>query len=822
MAIALIAVLLLFAHPGEAAEQKAEPAKAAAPAATAAISLAEIATQVTEVSNLLHTMMTQLAPSPEIEAIGKRLPAVSQYIDRELAVTTKTLREQPTLEELQTQQQLWQGTEVQTTGWLTVLTGRATELQTALNRLADLQKTWKKTRDAALASKAPEPIVQQIDGVIAAMGAAQPSLQVQRASLLDLQSRVAREVAQCGAALAQIAQAQKSAVGGILVRDEPAIWNADLWERLQSGLPPRVRQVAAAYQADIRQYVRDSSRGMPLHVGLFVALALVLCAVRREVDRWVAAGKEVSSATRVFDRPYAAALVGTVLVASAPFSGAPPMVRELIELLALLPMIRVVQPVAEPRLVSGLYALGILFALDTFRQAFGGAPLSGQTILLLETLTGIGLLGWSLWLGHLRSKAAPANGSARMHALRAIAGLVLAILGTALVAGAFGYMRLARLEVSSILGGSVWALALYAYVRVSSGVVAFALRVWPLRLLQMVQHHRDLLEQRIYRVVVWAAIAVWISRVLDYVGLLQPSLSLGRAILAARLERGSFSISPGDVLAFILTVWVAYLLSAFIRFALQEDVYPRIRLARGVSYAVSSLLNYVIIALGLVVGMALLGVNLSKVTILAGAFGIGIGFGLQSVVNNFVSGLILLFERPIHVGDTVEVGELLGEVRRIGIRASTVRTWRGADIIVPNAQLISERVTNWTLSDQLRRIDLPVGVNYGAEPKKVIEVLEAVARAHPRVLSHPPPQGLLTGYGDNSINFELRAWTDQFDNWPQIRSDLAVALYDAVHAAGMQFPFPQREVRLLHDDQAISAALPTAVVPGTSPGKKDQ
>ena len=120
--------------------------------------------------------------------------------------------------------------------------------------------------------------------------------------------------------------------------------------------------------------------------------------------------------------------------------------------------------------------------------------------MLLETLMGIVLLGWSLSLGHLRSKAAQVNASARMHALRAIAGLVLAILSTALVGGAFGYMRLARLEVSSVLGGSVWALALYAYVRVSSGIVAFALRVWPLRLLQMVQHHRDLLEQRTYRV----------------------------------------------------------------------------------------------------------------------------------------------------------------------------------------------------------------------------------------------------------------------------------------------------------------------------------
>lgn len=196
-------------------------------------------------------------------------------------------------------------------------------------------------------------------------------------------------------------------------------------------------------------------------------------------------------------------------------------------------------------------------------------------------------------------------------------------------------------------------------------------------------------------------------------------------------------------------MWVAYLLSAFIRFVLQEDVYPRIGVARGLSYAVSSLLNYIILALGILVGMGLLGVNLSKVTVLAGAFGVGIGFGLQSVINNFVSGLILLFERLIHVGDTVQIGDLLGEVRRIGIRSSIVHTSQESDIIVPNAELISERVTNWTFSDQLRRIDLLIGVNYGAEPKKVIELMEAVAKAHPNVLKRPPPQGFFVGYGDS-------------------------------------------------------------------------
>jgi len=197
--------------------------------------------------------------------------------------------------------------------------------------------------------------------------------------------------------------------------------------------------------------------------------------------------------------------------------------------------------------------------------------------------------------------------------------------------------------------------------------------------------------------------------------------------------------------------------------------------------------------------------DLTRVTVMAGAFGVGIGFGLQNVANNFVCGLILLFERPVHVGDIIEVGDLQGEVRRIGIRSSTVRTYQGADIIVPNAQLITASVTNWTFSDQLRRIDLPVGVNYGAAPQAMIELLEKTAREHTAVLVTPAPKGLFIGYGDSSINFELRAWTDQSANWAAIRSELATAVYDAVHAAGMAFPFPQREVRVLGDSTGPKA-----------------
>jgi small-conductance mechanosensitive channel len=141
---------------------------------------------------------------------------------------------------------------------------------------------------------------------------------------------------------------------------------------------------------------------------------------------------------------------------------------------------------------------------------------------------------------------------------------------------------------------------------------------------------------------------------------------------------------------------------------------------------------------------------------------------------------------------------------------------------VPNSHLVTEQVTNWTLTDQLRRIELPVGVNYGAAPHQVIALLEGVARVHPQVLSHPPPQAFFTGYGDSAITFTLFAWPDHFNHGMQVKSDLATAVYEAVLAAGLSFPFPQREIRVLREADADTTPAPDYARPTDHPGKQWQ
>ena len=226
---------------------------------------------------------------------------------------------------------------------------------------------------------------------------------------------------------------------------------------------------------------------------------------------------------------------------------------------------------------------------------------------------------------------------------------------------------------------------------------------------------------------------------------------------------------------------------------LEVIVLRHVTLPVGVPQTISRLSRYTVIVVGVMVAFSAIGFDVSKAALVAGGLGVGIGFGLQNIVNNFVSGLILLFERPIRVGDTIELGTTSGVVEKIGMRATLIRTWTGPELVVPNAQLVSSEVLNWNLKRDRKRAEVPVGVAYDSDPEVVAGILTEVAVAHPDVLEHPEPECLFLGFGDSSLDFQLRAWAATEKSF-QVQSDLRFAIRKALTDAGIEIPFPQRDL----------------------------
>ncbi len=217
----------------------------------------------------------------------------------------------------------------------------------------------------------------------------------------------------------------------------------------------------------------------------------------------------------------------------------------------------------------------------------------------------------------------------------------------------------------------------------------------------------------------------------------------------------------------------------------------------GLRFAVAKIFSYAFVTLGFYVALVVNGVNLSSLAVIAGALGVGIGFGLQNIVSNFVSGLILLAERPVALGDRIEVAGVAGEVRKISLRSTTVVTNDNIAVIVPNTDLITHAVTNWSHGDPKVQFRIPIGVAYGTDVERLKLLLLEIAAEHPKVLKAPAPSVYFESFGDSSLNFELGLWTEDMAHSPRrFRSEINFAIERKLRLGGIEIPFPQRVVHL--------------------------
>ncbi len=262
---------------------------------------------------------------------------------------------------------------------------------------------------------------------------------------------------------------------------------------------------------------------------------------------------------------------------------------------------------------------------------------------------------------------------------------------------------------------------------------------------------------------------------------------------------GSLKFVPTRIATALLTFVVILVVGSWLRKRMQNRWLLHTHMERGAREATVTMTGYAFFAIALLVALGVAGFDFGSLALIAGALSVGIGFGLQNIVNNFISGLILLFERPIKTGDWIVVGNTEGYVKRIRIRSTQIQTFDQADVLVPNSELISSQVTNWMLKDPRGRIRVPVGVAYGSDTAQVRDILVQVAEEHPRVVndgSSPRPRVLFREFGDSSLNFELRCFIQNIDERMRITSDLNFAIDKAFREAGIEIPFPQRDIHV--------------------------
>jgi small-conductance mechanosensitive channel len=723
--------------------------------------------------------------------LQKRLDELAESVRQEGQYFKRDEMKQLSIARLESLDRHWNFYARQLETWrrdLKEATGQFTEDAAELSRR---RANWEATRASADSATLAPALANRVDSVLAQIAIAEHAV----SGPIDRQLRLSRRA---NAVESSISAGQKAVAASIAFKDSrltrldaPPLWQ--LWsdpqtsggalQSVQAGLSVERRfldeYAAATAEWQLRRNV----------AALLMLPLLVWLSVRSR--RVVSDDPEIQASTRVLRRPISSWLILLMVSAVVLQPEAPVLLHQVALLLALVPVLRLLPPRVYEVLGPWPYIATGLYLLKQLSFLLIANPLHYRVYLLGLTLLTAGLLAWLIWRARPRAGDPPLSTARKL--VRAAGALAVVALLVSAVANLLGNVSLAEMLTGGILDSGYVGLVLYAGVTVLSSVIRLLLARRALSRFSIVTQHAGPLLQSFTRLLGFAALAAWVLVLLNEFRVFRPIRDAVVATLTHEIRFGQISLTLGGVLLFFFSVWLAFWVAKTVRLILQDEVLPKMSLPRGVGNSISSLSYYALVFAGLAVALVAAGFEMSQLTIVVGALGLGIGLGLQNVVNNFVSGLILMFERPIQPGDVVEVGGVSGKVREIGMRATT-------------------------LSDMDRRIDVNVGVAYGSNPSRVLELLMEVTTGTEGIATEPAPAVLFVGFGANSLDFAIRSWTNNFGDWVKIRSNLTVRVHDALLAAGIEIPFPQQDVHVRSVTPAAAAALAAIGSQGPRPG----
>lgn len=792
---------VMVVHAQDTEEPAATPAPTPIPEPTR-IPTTEIPGRAAAIGPMVRDAIASADISEEFEKITQDFKQEQEHIVELTEESRRRMESGGPASVIEESQNAWLRTAGRLDGWLSTLKVHSTTIAEKRRKLEEERQMWELTMASADEIELPEALRQQVEDTLSAINATETAIRVNRDDVLTLQSAVAQEKATVDEMLAvqkdEIARRRRGIVG----LDSPPLWKTFAAPGLDGGPSEQVVAIWTKNSESIRTYVVERSDRLMRQGVFLIMLVFALIYLRRRAALWAQQDRSLQPTVEILERPLAAAFIVTMLLSEVFHPRAPAAWLDLMSLCILLALLRLLPGMLPPAMRSGAYLVALLYFLQQVVDLAPDGNLVDRLALFALSLTGAASCHWFYRkiregdpdISKVRSRVVVFG--ARVAFLAFVAGTLANLIG------AVGF---AMLVVVGTLQSIFATVLFWAAAMLLRAIVQVLLLTRAARNLAIVRLRADTVRRTLFRFIQIVCVLGWAEFTLEGFGALDGVIDGLKKAVDSRVSVGDFSVSPGDILIFIVVVWLTFKISQLLRFILEADVLPHMDLPRGVPGAITRVSHYAIVVVGVMIGASAAGLDFSRINLIVGALGVGIGFGLQNVVNNFVSGLILLFERPIRVGDKVQLATLFGTVKDIGMRASVVRTFQGAEVIVPNANLISAEVINWTLSDDRRRMELAVGVAYGTDPQVVIDILVGVAKDHPDVLSDPEPATLFLGFGASSLDFQLRAWTRT--DYVRVSSDLLVGVNAALAEAGIEIPFPQRDLHLRSVDAAAADSL---------------
>lgn len=729
--------------------------------------------------------------------------------------TNSQLAGRNTLESVSAIEREWMALDRKTGSWASTIQDQIVEVDKSITSLDVLKDLWNRSIAAVTqrsqadtannaiddntADVIPPEILRRVNDAIAEIDSAKKLAGERRAELLTIESGLSESQSEINTHMEDLKNKREGLLSNIFKRDDVALWSPAAFGSERTSFSTELKNTLNAQTEAFWIYLARYPQRFAFHGFFFIGVLALMFWIRKKITPIAAKEPKLVNQAAFFKMPVASALVISTLLASVIYPQSPRLLLTILGTALIIPGVLLLRQTIEKPLNYLLYGLLIFYIADRVRDIVQDLIFVNRVIFAFEMLAAFVLLIWFHRSNHIASQVEAGTFKVYSIIKKAIP-ITAAAFGIAFIANITGFVSLSYLIGSGLLRSAYSALIIYTVVRILSAAVAFALRVKPFNLLGSVRQNRSLIRQNITRYISWGMLFLWVIVVLNIFSIHDTVYAVIADLFSYEVGIGEISFAIGDIVLFLVTIWAATQISRLIRFFLEEDVFPRVGLGGGISFSISSVIHYLVIIVGFLIAIAAVGIEMSRFAVILGAIGVGIGFGLQSIVNNFISGLILLFERPVKVGDTVELSGQIGKLRKIGLRASVLKKADGAEVIVPNSQLITDEVVNWTGSDDNRRIDIQVGVAYGTDPHRVMELLNEIPLRYDLVLSDPPPLAIFKGLGSNALEFESRFWVHDGSGWVSLRSKVVTAILDAFVKEGIEMPSTQYDLNLKATD----------------------
>lgn len=797
-------------RPGRGQPQRPAPAQPTppAPADTTsasgdAIPLQELVARLEGLTRLrrdVEQRQTDMTVLTETDQTLKRLESEVSQKESELE---ELLTSRPSSPELAEVEREWRSRAGQYSDVRKRLTDRLKIVESDITLLDEQLKQWNTTLARIQNDPALAAVAEQARNTLGEIQTLRAKTIERSNQIVTVQHRASLQEQVVSDSLIKIGEAQGELQRSLFEPDSPPIWRA---------LSSSQKVFRGSYRRDwiqFRHFIGSRLTAGFLLLFIFLVSLLIASRMKRRAKRWEEQDLVPAPSAHYFQRPLSLALLTALMFALFIGPNPPLVLRNLMAALLLVPVFRLFVPMVRPvwrPLIYALVGYGLAGSLLEMVAASGGSTRWLSAFLYLAaTATFV----WYLRPAILKPLQPLGRGVGFI--LWAI-GVGLFLVTASVVANLLGYVALSHLVRRATILSAYFGVVLYTAVQGARTFLAIVFNSHRANAIASIRAHGEKVLRFFSRLVYLAAVALWVYVVLNFFTVRGNVLDVVGTALSTPMTIGAISISASDVLVFCAVLLGGILIAATVRVLLQEDLLPRVSLKHGLPNTISTLSYYVLLLAGFFVALAASGVELSRWAILTGGFGLGVGFGLQNIINNLASGLLLLLERPVNVGDILEVEGVTGVVKHIGLRATNVRTFQGAEVIVPNTNLVLNRVTNWTLSQRQRRVDLEIRVAYGSDPRKVLDLLLHAASSHPEVVQYPAPDALFTGFGESSLNFVLQFWAPNSDIYGRLKSEIALKIISDFHESGIRIPLPQRELHVTVPEAASPPDVQTSIL----------